>query len=166
MYERFKTRIESTLHHKGLKAKVFRGGAWLGTGSVAEQTARFARNMILARLLAPSAFGTMAIVASASSALQAFTDIGAREALIQNPRGGESQYVSAAWWMAFGRALCTYALVFLAAPYVARFYGNANLSALLRVAASSVLFEGAISTKAYLAAHNHAAAGPTIGRPG
>ncbi len=120
-------------------------------GSAAEQAARFARNMILARLLAPSAFGTMAIVASTSSALQAFTDIGAREALIQNPRGAEDQYVSAAWWMAFGRALCTYVLVFLAAPYVARFYGNPDLSALLRVAALGILFEGAISTKAYLA---------------
>jgi O-antigen/teichoic acid export membrane protein len=150
LYKRFKTQIETALFSNSLKGLAFRGGAWLAAGSVAEQTARFARNMILARLLAPSAFGTMAIVASASSALQAFTDIGAREALIQNPRGGEPQYVSAAWWMAFGRALCTYALVFLAAPFVARFYGNPELSALLRVAALSVLFEGAISTKAYL----------------
>ena len=151
MFARFKTQIAAALVRDDLKAMVFRGGAWLATGSVAEQAARFARNMILARLLAPSAFGTMAIVASASSALQAFTDIGARESLIQNPRGGEPQYVSAAWWMAFGRALCTYALVFLAAPVVAGFYGNPDLLALLRVAALSVVFEGAISTKAYLA---------------
>jgi len=151
LYARLKTKIETVLFSDNLKSMVFRGGAWLATGSVSEQAARFARNMILARLLAPSAFGTMAIVASASSALQAFTDIGAREALIQNPKGSEPQYVNAAWWMAFGRALCTYTLVFLAAPFVARFYGNPELSALLRVVTLSVLFEGAISTRAYLA---------------
>ena len=58
-----------------------RGGAWLGSGSVAEQASRFARNMILTRLLAPSAFGTMAIVMSSSAIVGALTEVGVKQAV-------------------------------------------------------------------------------------
>ncbi len=150
MYGRIKTQIELARFGASLKAKALRGGAWLGAGSVAEQMVRFARNLILARLLAPSAFGTMAIVLSVSSVLGSLTDVGVREALIQNPRGSERRYANAAWWMAFGRALATYIFLFIAAPWVARFYGNAELSLLLRVAVIGLLFEGAMSAQAYV----------------
>jgi len=107
--------------------------------------------MVLARLLAPSAFGTMALVMSAASLLQAFTEIGVREALIQNPKGREPEYVNAAWWMAFGRSVFIYLILFVLAPWVAKFYGNADLTPLLRVATIGLVLEGAISTKAYVA---------------
>lgn len=135
----------------GLRARAFRGGAWLGVGSAAEQGSRFIRNMILVRLLAPAAFGTMAIVMSASVMFQVFTEIGVREGLIQNPKGAEKEYVNAAWWMAFVRALMTCAALFLLAPWVARFYGKPELTALLRVAVAGLLIEGAMSAKAYVA---------------
>lgn len=148
---RLRPKIDSLVGGNGLKARVFRGGAWLGVGSASEQSLRFARNMILARLLAPSAFGTMAIVMSAASLLQAFTEIGVREALIQNPKGRESEYVNAAWWMSFSRAVGIYIVLFALAPLVARFYGSSDLTPLLRVATVSLVLEGAISTKAYVA---------------
>ena len=134
-----------------LKARVFRGGAWLGSASFVEQSFRFARNMLLARVLAPEAFGTMAIISSTTSVLQSLTDVGAREALIQNRRGTEEGHVGAAWWLAIGRSSALYALVFLFAPFIASFYASAELSSLLRVAAMGVLFEGAISSRAYVA---------------
>jgi lipopolysaccharide exporter len=143
--------IAEILHGEGLKARVFRGGAWLGTGSFAEQVIRFGRNMVLARLLAPDAFGMMAIVLSACSVLHTLMDIGVREALIQNPRGSEDEYVGAAWWMAFGRALSFGIFISIAAPFVAKFYGNAELSPLFRVSAIGVLFDGAVSSRAYVA---------------
>lgn len=151
MYRQPKTSIKVARFGDGLTAKALRGGAWLGAGSVAEQTARFVRNLILVRLLAPSAFGTMAIVLSVSSVLGAFTEVGVREALVQSPRGTDHRYVEAAWWIAFGRAAATYIFLFVAAPGVARFYGNTELSLLLRVAVIGLLFEGAMSAKAYVA---------------
>jgi lipopolysaccharide exporter len=151
MYKQIKQSIERAAFGGGLKARVLRGGAWLGAGSATEQTVRFARNMILTRLLAPEAFGTMAIVLSTNSIIQSFTDIGVRDALIQNPRGGERQYVGAAWWMTFGRALSIYSLILFIAPSIAKFYGNPELSSLLRVTATSILFEGVMSTRAYIA---------------
>ncbi len=136
---------------EGLKGKVFRGGAWLGAGSFTEQTFRFVRNMLLTRLLAPEAFGTMAIILSTSSVLQSLTEVGVREALIQNPRGTEDEIVGAAWWLAFGRAIGFYLILFLTAPLIGKFYNNVDLSLLLRVATIGVLFDGAISTRAYVA---------------
>lgn len=150
MYKQIKSHIELARFASGLRAKVLRGGAWLGTGTVAEQAVRFARNLILVRLLAPSAFGTMAVVLSTCSVLGSLTDVGVREALIQNPRGSERRYVESAWWMAFGRAFATYLSLFIAAPWVARFYGNPDLSLLLRVALLGLLFEGATSPQAYV----------------
>ena len=74
---------------QSLKAKVFRGGVWLGGGSFIEQVIRFGRNMLLARVLAPSAFGTMAIVVSAAAIFHTIAEIGVREALItESPRCG------------------------------------------------------------------------------
>ena len=151
LYNQVKTTVASVAGGEGLKARIFRGGAWLGAGSLAEQSLRFGRNMLLARLLAPEAFGTMAIVLSTTSVLQSLTDVGVKEALIQSPRGREDGHVGAAWWMAVGRSCSLYAMLFLVAPLMARFYGNLELSALLRVASAALLFEGAISSRAYVA---------------
>src|SRR5208282_3262266 len=149
-YDRVKVVIGDLLLSDGLRAKVMRGGAWLGAGSVAEQAVRFARNMLLTRLLAPNAFGAMAIVMSCSAIVSTLTDVGQRAAVIQNPRGREEAYLNAGWWMGMCRAICMYVIIFAMGPWVARFYGNAELCALLRVALLSTLFEGAMSPRSIL----------------
>jgi lipopolysaccharide exporter len=151
MFDRIKKHVDLIRAGESLKAKVFQGGVWLGGGSFAEQVTRFGRNMVLTRLLAPEAFGVMAVVLSASSVIHTVMDIGVREALIQNPKGSDDDYVDAAWWMAFGRAVTFWAILSAIAPLIARFYGNAELSPLFRVSAIGVLFDGAISSRAYLA---------------
>ena len=149
-YERIKVVIGDLMLSDGLKAKAMRGGTWLGVGSLAEQAIRFARNMILTRLLAPNAFGAMAIVMSCSAIVGTLTDVGQRAAVIQNPRGRERAYLNAAWWMGMGRSLSVYAIIFIMGPWVARFYGNAELCGLLRVALLGTLFEGAMSPRSIL----------------
>lgn len=151
LYEKITVRVRGLLRGDDLRASVLRGGAWLASGNVAEQASRFARNLILVRLLAPSAFGTMAIVLSACSLLQSCSDIGVRDALIQHPKGEKPEYIGAAWWMAFGRAVAIYVVVFIIAPLVARFYENPELKWLLRVALLTAVFEGAMSSRAYVA---------------
>jgi O-antigen/teichoic acid export membrane protein len=150
-YERGKAAISGLRRSDALRAKAMRGGAWLGAGSVAEQAFRFARNMILTRLLAPSAFGTIAIVMSSSAIVGALTEVGVKQAVIQNPRGAEKAYLNAGWWMGMWRAICMYLIIFAMAPWVAHFYGVAELSALLRVALLSTLFDGAMSPRSILA---------------
>ncbi len=134
-----------------LRAKAMRGGAWLGGGSVAEQATRFARNMVLARLLAPGAFGTMAIVLSSASLVDAFIDVGVRIAVIQSSEGGEEAHLNAAWWLGLGRALISYLIIFTLAPSISSFYGRPELCVLLRVALVSVILGGLMSPRSALA---------------
>jgi O-antigen/teichoic acid export membrane protein len=148
---RVKVAANGALLGDTLRAKATRGGAWLGSGSFAEQVSRFARNMLLTRLLAPGAFGAMAIVLSSSSLVASFSDVGLWPAVIRNPRGGDDSYLNAAWWMGLGRAIGIYSLIFTAAPWIARFYGIPDLSMLLRVALLSILLDGLISPRSKLA---------------
>jgi O-antigen/teichoic acid export membrane protein len=150
-YDRAKASVSQLLLGDGLRAKAMRGGTWLGAGSVAEQASRFARNMVLTRLLAPGAFGAMAIVMSCSAIIGTLTDVAHGAAVIQNPRGREKAYLNAGWWMGMWRAVGTYAVIFAMGPWIARFYGNAELSGLLRVALLSTLFDGAQSPGSILA---------------
>lgn len=145
--DRFKDADGHVALGEGLRVKAMRGGALLGSGSLAEQVTRFGRNMLLTRLLAPGAFGTMAIVLSLSSLVSSFTDVGIGPAVIQNPRGGEDDYLNAAWWMAMARAVFMYAVIFFAAPWVSRFYGNPELSPLLRVALLGLVLDGMMSPR-------------------
>lgn len=141
----------SLLSGEGLRAKVFRGVAIMGSGSTAEQAARFGRNMILTRLLAPNVFGTMAIVLSTTSVLHTIMDMGVKQSLIQHPNGSEARYVNAAWWLALGRAMVFSAILVAAAPFAARFYGNGELTPLLRFSVIGVILDSAISSRAYAA---------------
>jgi O-antigen/teichoic acid export membrane protein len=148
--DRVKASVDRLLLGGTLRAKAMRGGVFLAGGSVAEQAIRFVRNMLLARLLAPGAFGAMAIVNASASIVGTLTEVGLKASVIQNPRGGEKEYLNASWWMGMGRAICTYLIIFAMAPLVAHFYGNSELSPLLRVALLSVLFDGAMSPRSVL----------------
>jgi O-antigen/teichoic acid export membrane protein len=150
-YDRVKAILGGLLLGNALRAKAMRGGAWLGTGSVAEQAIRFARNLLLARMLAPGAFGTMAIVLSSASLVDMLTDVGTRAAIIQNPRGGNADYLNASWWLGLCRSIFSYSTIFAVAPWISRFYGRPEMSGLLRVALLSVLFNGAMSPRSVLA---------------
>lgn len=150
-YDRVKVVIGGLLLSDGLRAKVMRGGAWLGSGSVVEQAVRFGRNMLLARLLAPGAFGTMAIVMVSASLVDTLTDVGMKAAIIQNPRGGEKTYLNASWWLGMGRAIFSYFIISAMAPWIASFYGRPELSGLLRVALLGILLNAAMSPRSTLA---------------
>src|SRR5580658_8975667 len=150
LYSRARGYIDRLMLGDNLRAKTTRGAALLGSASLGEQASRFARNMLLTRIFAPRAFGTMALVLSSASTVGSLTDVGLRVSVIRNPRGRETAYLNAAWWLAMGRSLGVYAIIFVMAPLVARFYGNVELSALLRVALLGALLEGAMSPRSCL----------------
>ncbi len=137
--------------NSSLRSRVARGGAWSGLGSGLERSARFVRNVLLARLLAPDAFGIMAIVISINALFEAFTEVGIRRAVVQHPEADQDTYLNGAWWFSFFRSLTLYAAAFLCAPYVARFYEKEQLVPLMRVAFVGMVCFGTISPKSYLA---------------
>jgi len=135
----------------GLKGHVFRGGTWLGVGSVCEQAFRLGRNMVLTRLLAPEAFGLMAIIYSTSYVIDMLAEIGVKEAVIQNPKGHEAGFVNSAWCLSFVRGIGIYVLLFAGAPLIGRYYEHPDLSSLMRTALLGIVFMGAQSPRSYVA---------------
>lgn len=135
----------------GLKARVMRGSAMMGFGSVVEHAIRFLRNLILTRILLPEALGTMAIILAINAALESFTEVGVREAVIQNPKGEHPAFLNAAWWFATARGalLCTVGLA-LAWP-LAHFYRISEARTMLMISFTAILCNGAISSRAYIA---------------
>ena len=134
-----------------LKNRSARGAIWLGGANGFEQGFRFLRNMILTRLIAPEAFGVMAIILAVNKIFESFTEVGIKQAIIQNPSGEDETYLNGAWWLAFLRGGILYSLGYIGAPALAAFYEDPQLIPLVRVAFLSVFFRGIISPRAYVA---------------
>jgi len=122
----------------------------LATGTGFERVLRVVRNMILARLLAPNEFGLMAIVIAASTAFEAFAEVGVRLSVIQNKMGANREYLNVAWWVQALRGLGLYAIAYLVSPWISQFYENAELLPLMRVAFTAVLLRSLMSPRAYV----------------
>lgn len=135
----------------GLRSRTSSGGIWIAGIGCIEQGLRFLRNMLFTRLFAPEVFGVMAIVLSINALFESFTQIGIKEAIIQTQRGKEQEYLNGAWWLSFGRAVILYTIAYFCAPWISDFYDNPDLISLMRFAFLSILFNGIMSPKAYVA---------------
>lgn len=139
--------ITSQLRGNSLKARGARGVMSLGIGTVAGRGARFVRNMILARLLAPDQFGAMAIIMVAAMVFEAFTEVGVKQSVIQNKRGADDDYLNVAWWMQAVRGLGLFVVARLVAPWISSFYDKPELLKLLQVSFLAILFRGLVSPR-------------------
>ena len=142
-------KITNLYKGSSLKKRAAKGGIWLGAGSGTENGLRLLRNMILARLLAPDAFGLMAIVLAVNVFFDSFTKIGVKEAIIQNPKGNENTFLNGAFWLAFVRGIVMFIAAIIMVPLVARFYNKPELVPMMRVVFLSILFYGMMSPKSY-----------------
>ncbi len=150
MFKRlFKTLITDHLQGSTLKARFTRSSLWLGLGNGSEKLLRLLRNMLLTRILLPQIFGVVAIVLSINMFFESFTEIGINKAIIQHPQGSRQTYLNNAFWISVARSIGLYILCFFVAPYIAKFYGNANLILLMRVAFLVIVFHGAMSPRVY-----------------
>lgn len=131
------------------KTKAIRGVVALTTGTVAGRGLRFVRNMILVRLLAEELFGVMGIVMAATIAFEALSEVGVQQSIIQNKNGADREYMNIAWWFQLIRGLGLFAVGLLTAPWIGSFYGNPEISRLLKVAFVTLLFRGLVSPRLY-----------------
>ena len=138
------------LRGNSLKAKGLRSMMVLGIGTVFERGLKFVRYMILTRILMPSQFGVMAIVLVFATMFDAFTQVGIKQSVIQNKRGGEEEYLNVAWWFQVIRGLILFLIAYLASPLISSFYQKPELLKLLQVAFLAILFRGLISPRAYV----------------
>ncbi len=142
-------RLRSVLSSDSLKARCACGGAALAAGTVVARGARFVRNMILARILAPDQFGLMALVMAAGGLFEVLTEVGVREAVVQNKRGDSKEFLNVAWWFSAVRGVLLYVIGLASVPWIADVYREPLLNSLLQVSFLTMLFSGLTSTRLY-----------------
>ena len=114
-----------------------------------ERFARLVRNVILARILAPSDFGQMAIVMSALMVLESLSRVGVQQSVIQNKRGADREFMNAAWWFGVAVAVAVFLPGLFSAPAVARFYEQPSLAPMLALAFFCMVMESMTSIRTY-----------------
>ncbi len=115
-----------------LKSQVISGVAWNTIARVGQQIIQFIISIILARLLAPEDFGTVAMLVAFTSFLGLLADAGLGQAIVQKKDLGEKHLYSIFWLSVFMGLVLTI-LMFLSAPVLAAFYDNPVLVPLVRV---------------------------------
>ncbi len=108
------------------------------------QGIQFIVQIILARLLAPEQFGTIAIVMVFIQLAQVFVQSGFNTALIQKKDADEEDF-SSIFYLSIAIAGFLYILMYISAPYIANFYNDDILIPVLRVL-SLTLFAGAFNS--------------------
>ena len=101
-----------------LAKRVLHAGSWALFGQAAGQALRLASNVLLARLLAPEAFGLMSVVYMLTVALALFSDMGINRSVVQSHRGADADLLDSAWSLQVlrggGLALITFCIGVLA----------------------------------------------------
>ncbi len=138
------------LRQDSLKGRTLRSMAALSVGTVFERVLRVVRNMVLARILVPQAFGAMAILLMVSEIFEAFTEVGVKQSVIQNRKGAQVDYLNVAWWFQSLRGLVLYGIAFGVSPLIADFYGSSELATMMRVLFVAVVANGFTSPGTYL----------------
>lgn len=108
-----------------------RGGALLLGAQVVRVAGQLATLVILARLLPPQAFGLLAMVAAVGVILDYLKELGLSSATIQKPDLTQAQ-VSALFWINAAAGIVLAGALALAAPALAAFYEQPELTAVTR----------------------------------
>ncbi len=106
---------------------------------------------MLTRLLAPDAFGLMAIVVILLTGLEMLSDVGIDASLIQNRRGDKLPFVKTAWTIKVLRGILISGVVVALAGPVSQFYGKPELYEILLIIAICPMLDGFSSNAPALA---------------
>ena len=98
-------------------------------------------SLILARLLGPEVFGTLALVTAVTEVLQTFVNSGLGLALVQK-KDADSCDFSSVFFFNIAFSICLYALLFLFAPLFANFYSKPELTKVVRLLGITVIIYG------------------------
>ena len=127
--------------------KAAKAGAWSAFDVLLRQSVGFLVLMIMARLLTPADFGIVALVTFFASMSIVFVQGGLSQALIQRQQTTPEEESAVFWWNLAGSGTLA-AVILLAAPGIARFYGQSVLEPLMLAAAAQIMFSalGAVQT--------------------
>lgn len=105
------------------------------------QIVTFIVSIVLARILTPEDYGTVALVTVFTTIMQVFVDSGLGTALIQKKDADDLDF-SSVFYFNFAVCLVLYLIMFFAAPFIAAFYDNESLIPIVRVISLTIVISG------------------------
>lgn len=117
---------------ESLKSKTVSGVLWSAIERFSLQGVQFIINIIMARLLLPSDYGMIGMLAVFLQISQTFIDSGFSDALIQK-KNRTNQDLSTVFYFNIVLSLVFYLLIFFSAPYIADFYHTPGLELVTRI---------------------------------
>lgn len=119
---------------EGLRSQSISGVKWSAIERFSVQGIQFIIGLILARILTPTDYGIIGMLAIFMAISQTIIDSGFSKALIQNQDRTEVDF-STAFFSNIAVGLICYLILFLASPYIAFFFNEPVLKDVLRVLA-------------------------------
>ncbi len=120
------------------KQNVFSNMVWRFAERCGAQLVSFIVSIILARILVPEAYGTIALITVFTSILQVFVDSGLGNALIQKKDVDDLDF-STVFYTNIIMCLILYGIVFVIAPQIANFYSDISLVPIIRVLSLTIV---------------------------
>ncbi|MEO6819298.1 MAG: lipopolysaccharide biosynthesis protein [Ginsengibacter sp.] len=129
-----------------LKNKAVSGAFWTFIQQFSVQFINFAVQIILARLLLPREFGLIAMIAVFIAIGNKLTDGGMTSSLIRTTNPDHEDY-STVFYMNILVSIVTYIIIFLFAPFIARFFEHSILRPLIRVFSLSIIIRAFVGVQ-------------------
>lgn len=123
------------------KISVFQNFLWRFAERCGAQLVTFIVSIVLARILSPEDYGQIALITVFTTIMQVFVDSGLGTALIQKKDADDLDF-SSVFYFNFVICLILYAVMFVAAPFIAGFYNNSSLTPIIRVISLTIVISG------------------------
>lgn len=123
------------------KNKVLSNFIWRFAERCGAQIVQFIVSIVLARILLPETFGTVALVIVIAQIFQVFVDSGLGNALIQKKDADDLDF-SSVFWFNVVWCLFLYGVIYFTAPAISIFYKDVTLVPVIRVLCITVIISG------------------------
>lgn len=123
------------------KQTVFSNFIWRFAERSGAQLVTFVVSVVLARLLMPEDYGTIALVTVFTTIMQVFVDSGLSTALIQKKDADDLDF-SSVFYFNFVVCIILYLVMFFSAPIIASFYNMPELTPIVRVISLTIIISG------------------------
>lgn len=137
----------------GTKEKVLSGLIWTFGERILAQGVSFVLSIILARMLLPSEYGTIAMVLVFINIANVFTSTGFGESLVQKKNADDTDF-STVFFCTLILSILIYGILFISAPYIACFFHNDGIVLVLRVLSLKIILSSIATVQhAYVQKH-------------
>ena len=136
-----------------IKGKVLSNFIWRFLERSGAQIVQLVVSIVLARLLAPTDYGTIALMNVFISVLGIFVHCGLTSALIQKKDADDTDF-STVFYAQMLFCIVIYIILFISAPYIAQFYNDPQMTWMIRVLGLTLIIAGVKSIQTAYVSRN------------